>query len=169
MATQQPCHPKDPNVPRHRHRNQRSKLIGTVPVALLVAVLAAVAGSSPTEAGSRIAAAPEARTYAWSLDQVRVLIREVDASRRHGLDPAAYGLAALRAELVLCEQLWNTPGSRQLDTLARAAALALANDYRRLRAETPAPVRAAELDAVLGAGQVGPWLAGMAPAQGRAS
>jgi len=156
-------------VSRHRPHTQRSKLIGTVPVALLVAVLAAVAGSSPSTASDRIAAAPEAQSYAWSLDQVRVLIGAVEVSRRHGLDPAAYGLAALRAELVLCEQLWNTPGSRQLDTLARTAALALANDYRRLNARRGAPVAAAELDAVLGAGRVGPWLAAMAPADRRAS
>ena len=156
-------------MPRHRPRFPRSKLIGTVPVALLAGVLAIVAGSSPSTALERIAAAPEAQSYAWSLDQVRALIVAIDGSRRHGLDPAAYGLAALRAELVLCEQLWNTPGSRQLDTLARTAALALANDYRRRAVRGAAPVQAAELDAVLGAGRVGPWLAAMAPAQGRAS
>jgi len=144
-------------------------LIGTVPVTLLVGVLATVAGSSPSAAGNRIATVSEAQAYAWSPDQVRALIAAIHASRRHGLDPAAYGLAALRAELVLCEQLWNTPGSRQLDSLARAAALALANDYRRLAARSAAPVRAAELDAALGTGRIGPWLAAMAPAEGRAS
>jgi hypothetical protein len=158
------------SVSPYRHRSKRSKMIGTVPVALLVGVIACLAVSSPSSAGERIPAAPRATAiYAWPPEQVRALIVAIDRSRRHGLDPAAYGVAALRAELVLCEQLWNTPGSRQLDTLARSAAMALANDYRRRGAWGAAPVRAAELDAALGAKRVGPWLAAMAPAERRAS
>ncbi len=139
-----------------------------MPLGLVAGALIAAIAGSPSPAATRpIAIAHAPASYAWSPQQVRQLIVAIEEARRHGLDPADYGLAALRAELDLCEQLWNTPGSRQLDTLARTAALALANDYRRQAIRT-APVRPADLDAALGAGRVGSWLTAQAP-EGRIS
>ena len=143
----------------------RFGLLALVPLLGGTLIAATGAAPAPVEApsGTRV------RTgYAWSPAQVRELIGAIRQARRAGLDPDAYGLAALRAELDLCEQLWNTAGSRQLDTLARVSALALANDYRHRAAA--APVRPAELDAALGAKRVGLWLASQASRQpGRVS
>jgi hypothetical protein len=147
-------------------RRSHRRLVIASAAAALAGVAAIAAPASERPAGATVRA--EAGAFAWSPAQVRALIAQVEAARRHGLDPADYGLAALRAELELAERLWNTPGSRQLDTLARTSALALANDYRRA-ARAAAPVSPAELDAALGAGRVGPWLSAMAPADGRAS
>ncbi|MDB5663150.1 MAG: hypothetical protein JWN59_1488 [Sphingomonas bacterium] len=141
--------------------------LGVAPLGLLAAALIATVAASPLAADPRVPTPPARAAFAWSLDQVRALIGAIGEARRHGLDPATYGIAALRAELDLCEELWNTPGSRQLDTLARTAALALANEYRRVAAAQRGPVQPAELDAALAAGRVGIWLSEMAPNDGR--
>ena len=133
----------------------RRRLLAIAPL-LGAALIAATAAPAPAD--PRPLPAPQVQTsFAWSPTQVRELIGAIRKSRRAGLDPSDYGLAALRAELELCEQLWNTAGSRQLDTLARVSALALANEYRHRSAV--GPVRPAELDAALGTGHVGLWLA----------
>lgn len=143
---------------------RRSGLLALAPLGLLGGALIAATAAAPVPADPRPLPAPQVQAnFAWSPTQVRELIGAIRGARRAGLDPAAYGLAALRAELELCEQLWNTAGSRQLDTLARVAALALANDYRHQTAA--AAVSPAELDAALGAGRVGSWLAAQAPHQ----
>lgn len=151
-------------MPSRRPHHRRSAWSGAVPVAMIAAVAATMAAAAAPSAPDTRPPAAIVRTaaFAWSPAQVRQLIAAIEEARRHGLDPSAYGLAALRAELDMCEQLWNTPGSRQLDTLARISALALANEYRRRSAA--AQVRPGELDAALGAGRVGPWLAAQAPA-----
>lgn len=151
-------------MPYLRPEQPAPTLIGIAHVALLAAALIGTAGSpSPAAPPVRV----RVTNGTWPPAQVRVLIAEIGQSARYGLDPGAYGIAALRAELELCEQLWETPGSRQLDALAGAAALALANDYQRHGARS-ARVTRAEMNAALGAGRVGPWLAGLAP-RGRAS
>lgn len=154
-------------MPTRSNHREHTSLLGAAPLGLLVAAMVAATAASPSPADPR-PVAPTRHTaagFAWSPGQVRELIGAVEQAHRHGLDPADYGLAALRAELDLCERLWNTPGSRQLDMLARASALALANDYRRHAAASAAPVSPAELDAALGAGRVGSWLAAQAPAK----
>jgi hypothetical protein len=118
---------------------------------------ALLSGASASTPGNSVAQARGG--FAWPPAQVRELIAAVEEARGHGLDPADYGLAALRAELDLCERLWETPGSRQLDMLARSAALALARDYRRRGAGQSRDVRPEELDAALAAGRLRPWLA----------
>jgi hypothetical protein len=135
-----------------------------MPFGMIAAAALGVIAPAPAPADPRPVAAVRRApaAFAWSPAQVRELIVEIRSAGRRGFDPADYGLAALQAELELCEQLWNTPGSRQLDMLARASALALAADYRR-RANA-GPVSPAELDVALSARRVGRWLAAQAPA-----
>jgi murein L,D-transpeptidase YcbB/YkuD len=59
----------------------------------------------------------------WSAEASRTLIEEIAASANEGLDPHAYHIEALTAELQ------RTGGGAALDRLADAAALKLAHDY----------------------------------------
>lgn len=143
-----------------RYRRQKPIWSSLAPLALIAAAVGTVSTAQPSIADPRPARPAADASYAWSPSQVRELIAAIEESNGYGLDPRDYGIAALRAQLDLCDNLWNTPGSRQMDALARAAALALANEYRRRAAA--GPVRPAELDAALVAGRVRPWLAAQA-------
>jgi hypothetical protein len=105
--------------------------VGTFGLAMLAAagvITLPVAGAPPSR--ERTEADKGVAHHEWTLVQVQELIEAIAEARDHGLDPSDYGLAALRGEMELCRGLWRTQGSRQLDTLARSAALALASDYR---------------------------------------
>ena len=118
-------------IRRGGHRKQ-----GGIAAALAAITLSATAANAALRTGEAVTAPPAAATAAprlhhWSAGQVRELIGLVEEARGHGLDPADYGLAALRSELEQSATLYRSTGSRQLDALARASAVALARAYRR--------------------------------------
>jgi len=140
-------------------------VVGAMGLALVAATSAFAPAVDGAAANGRSPTAP-AQRFDWSKAQVQELIAAIEDSRTHGFDPADYGLAALRGELELCAELLNAPGSVQLDTLARSAALALASDYRRPRAQRRLQDQAlaAELDAARRQGRLRAWFAGQARA-----
>lgn len=155
----------------HRRSSQLS-LIGVIlagTVAAMIGSLASVSGPSMAEPLVRA----ERSGFAWSRSQVHELIEEIVAARAVGLDPSDYGLDALKGELVQTGELLGADGSRQLDMLADAAALALATDYRAGRSRDRqfdwhgAPSLAigrAELRGALARGRLRPWLQSLRPA-----
>jgi hypothetical protein len=117
-------------------RDDGPKARGSAAVALVAAALLGSSADGALRSGSIISAPPVAKQlhaarHIWSPEQVRELIRLVEESRLRGLDPDDYGLAALRSELDQSVTFYRTDGSRQLDALAHASAVALARAYRR--------------------------------------
>ena len=113
----------------------------------------------------------------WSGEQVGELIDEIQESRSAGLEPKDYGLAALRSELDRRDSPTLREGSIQLDRLAEASALNLAEDLSRRgmadhgqydwhAEEGPRdPGLVAGLHTALARSRVGAWLHGLrAPA-----
>jgi hypothetical protein len=111
----------------------------------------------------------------WTPDQLGELIAEIKDSRRLGLEPKDYGLAALHGELDRRDGPSLAAGSVQLDRLAETSALVLAEDLSRLgmadhgqfdwhaedRAREPRLV--AGLHAALAKGRLRAWLHGLRP------
>jgi hypothetical protein len=127
---------------------------------LLVIMVAAASNTLATrhrpapalEAANR----PVIHEHRWTPAEVRELIATIEHAEKLGLDPASYGLAALRSELDQSMTIWGRGGSRQLDTLAQTSALALANDVRLQTGTQTASAK--DLDAALNAGQLPVWL-----------
>ena len=112
--------------------------------------------------------------YRWTPQMTQELVAEIAAAGGEGLDPARYGVEAIRAELD------RTGGSAELDRLASAAALSLAHDYWLGRIDDRAAFdwhiertdadmsRLAMLLAQAEAsGQVRPWLRTLLPSDAR--
>jgi murein L,D-transpeptidase YcbB/YkuD len=110
----------------------------------------------------------------WSAGQVGELIVEINGARSVGLEPKDYGIAALRSELERRGEPTLTEDSVQLDRLAEASALVLAEDLSRLGMADHAqydwhaervrePRLAAALHAALAKGRLRAWLHGLRP------
>lgn len=134
-------------------------------VMLLVMLAAAVGGSliSRNQASAFPAPDPAVATsrIRWAPNEVQQLIGAIEASEDYGLDPDRYGLAALKSELVQASEIWGQSGTHQLDVLAHASAVSLANDYRRQAGLTA--VTADEVESARAAGKLRSWLV---PARG---
>ena len=114
----------------------------------------------------------------WSSEQVEELIAAIHDARKVGLEPGDYGLAALKGELARRGGPTLSAGSVQLDRLAEASALNLAEDlsrqamadhgqidwYGRDRAHDPHLVGA--LHAALAQGRLRAWLRSLRPQAG---
>lgn len=146
---------------RQSHHSRRVAPSGIATMSMLVMMLTAAATGAfashdrvpIVSVAAQTAEAPE---RPWQPAQVRMLIATIEESEKRGFDPSRYGIAALRSELDQSTELFGRAGTHQLDVLARTAAIALADDYRRrLNAR---PVDAAELDAARRAGRLRSWL-----------
>ena len=139
---------------------------GSATLIMLLAMLAAVSSgtlASRNRAGTlplqpRIAAPVDS---SWTPLEIGQLISAIEESQAYGLDPQSYGLAALRSELEQADAIWGRSATRQLDVLAHASALTLANDYRR-RAGLPLATDR-EIEGARAAGSLRSWLV---PARG---
>lgn len=92
----------------------------------------------------------------WTQVEIKQLIAAIEGANDYGLDPQSYGLAALRSELEQADAIWGRSATRQLDVLAHASALTLANDYRRQAGLPLASDR--EIEEVRAAGSLRSWL-----------
>ena len=146
----------------HRH----AAISGPAMLVMLIVMLGAAAGGSllsRNEPSAFTVTAPDAAVgeASWAPEEIQQLIGAIEASEAYGLDPDRYGLAALRSELVQASEIWERPGTHQLDVLAHASAVSLANDYRR-QAGLGA-VSEQEVEAARAAGKLRSWLV---PARG---
>jgi len=138
---------------------------GSATVIMLLVMLAAVSSGS-LASRERRAIPLEPQTAApsessWTPAEVQQLIAAIENSKDYGLDPQSYGLAALNSELDQADAIWGRSATRQLDVLAHASALTLANDYRR-RAGLPLATDR-EIEGARAAGSLRSWLV---PARG---
>ncbi|WP_116089822.1 L,D-transpeptidase family protein [Sphingomonas crusticola] len=147
-------------------------LAAAAAAALLVPLTGAAPGAAEAQPGSvAVEQAPVAGR--WSSATAGQLIEAIEASRAEGLNPADYGLAALRR----AAQGGQGPA---LDALATSSALALAHDYyfgrvadradmqwmirRSADEEAQLPAR---LDAAIETGKVGEFLQALLPSDQR--
>jgi hypothetical protein len=160
---------------RHEPSGLKSILLVMVPLLILMLTIALLPLAQSVAAGPKPAKTLTLSTrHVWTVDQVSILIAELMTVRKLGLDPADYGLPALRGELIQVREVLGASGSRQLDALADISALALASDYRAGRfaaainvAQTPqlrAPVNLVELHRALRSNRLRPWLHSLHPA-----
>jgi hypothetical protein len=139
---------------------------GSATLIMLLVMLAAVSSGS-LASRNRAGALPlppqmaESADSSWTPVEVQQLIAAIEDSKDYGLDPQSYGLAALRSEVDQANAIWGRSATRQLDVLAHASALTLANDYRRRAGLPLASDR--EIEAVRAAGSLRSWLV---PARG---
>lgn len=134
---------------------------GSATLIMLLVMLAAVSsGSLASRNHPATIPLPSQPTAAadnsWTAAEVRQLITAIENSKDYGLDPQSYGLAALHSELEQANAIWGRSATRQLDVLAHASALTLANDYRR-RAGLPLATDR-EIEAARTAGSLRSWL-----------
>jgi hypothetical protein len=145
----------------YHNPHRRAGLSGATTLVMLLVMLAAAASgalASRDDAGAFPAArsAFVERDSHWKPAQVRQLIAVIEESENNGFDPDRHGLAALRSELEQSSELWGRAGTHQLDVLARAAALSLANEYRGRAGQRAAS--ADEVDSALASGELRSWL-----------
>jgi len=151
---------REVTMPRSHATSSTASASGAITlVTLLIMIMAAASGTlaSRSPAATASGTAPiMADVQSWDHAQVRELIIAIEHSRKDGFDPENYGLAALRSELEQSLAIWGSPHPRQLSVLAQTAALALANDYRRLGGRQTA--NAADLHAALLRGSLSQWI-----------
>lgn len=143
--------------------------LAAVPIAVVAAFTfnaSAPAGTTPEETSTEMLAQADAR---WSVSDARQLLQAVEASAAEGLDPANYGVAALRAAIEADR------AGPALDGIATNSALRLAHDYADGRIEDKAaldwkigtPVDAtalsAALDEAIAKKRVAEWLKSLLP------
>ncbi len=146
----------------YRNAERKTGLSGGSATLIMLLVMMAAASSGLLGSRDRASALPVARQAAaptdggWTSAEIRQLIAAIEDSKNYGLDPQSYGLAALHSELEQADAIWGRSATRQLDVLAHASALTLANDYRRQAGLPLASDR--EIEEVRAAGSLRSWL-----------
>lgn len=146
----------------YRDAQRATGLSGSSATLIMLLAMLAAASSITLASRNRTSALPLQAQAAvpgdsiWTPVEVQQLIAAIEHSQDYGLDPQSYGLAALRSELDQADAIWGRSATRQLDVLAHASALTLANDYRRRAGLPLASDR--EIEAARAAGSLRTWL-----------
>ena len=149
---------------RFRTASHAAAGLSLMAIAAGIMALSSPAAGSPPEKSIPDAPSPTMAAtpaHMWSAEALADLAKEVDASEREGLDPAAYRHPALERPMTGAET----------DRIATGVALALATDYARGRIDDPSRLSwhierpsfdmeklSADLDSAVRSNRLRPWL-----------